>query len=288
MLVCNVSLRPPRRAIAAELIEIGSALDASTTGQVVLATLVDDPASVAEFVDAYLGELMSEAASASESFDAGLAYLAAIDEAATIIDASDGTITVAPTGTTWNPSDKGSNITLSNGNLTVSITTGSGPEGVRAVSSRSTGKAYYEMTWSGQDSGMANTGCGFTRSGTLPVAVMSGAVIATRLPGGQIYYWAAYQAAIGDATPAGSTICSAIDLDTRKAWFRLNGGQWNGSGTADPATGAGGIDVSALLPAGGQVYPWAAASPTLTPGGTANFGGSAFTYTVPSGYSAWG
>ena len=86
MLVCNVSLRPRRAAIAADLAEPAQALDASTLGYVVFATLVDDPASVRDFVDAYSGEIMLEAASASASVNAGLIYAAAIVEAATAAD----------------------------------------------------------------------------------------------------------------------------------------------------------------------------------------------------------
>lgn len=96
MLVCNVSMRPPRRAIAAELAEAGTAADALGTGNVVFATLVDDPASVADVVDAYLGEIMLEAASASDSPDAGLAFGAAIVETVAAAETSDGTISTTP------------------------------------------------------------------------------------------------------------------------------------------------------------------------------------------------
>src|SRR5215471_18049722 len=111
MLVCSVSLRPPRGAIAAELAEIATADDASTTGQVVFAALIDDPASVLDNVDAYLGEIMLEAASAA---DAGFIAGGAIVEAASATDVTDGTIPVGPvtrtifltSGTTWAvPSD---------------------------------------------------------------------------------------------------------------------------------------------------------------------------------------
>jgi hypothetical protein len=95
MLVTNVSLRPPRTGIAADIAELAEAVDASATGQVVFATLVDDPASVREFVDAYLGEIMLEAASAAASADAGLAYAAAIDEAVTAADTQDATAGIA-------------------------------------------------------------------------------------------------------------------------------------------------------------------------------------------------
>ena len=87
MLVCNVSLARRRVAIAADLAETATALDAPGTGNVVFATLIDDPASVNDFVDAYSGEIMVEAASAVDSVDAGMVYTAAIDEAVTAIDA---------------------------------------------------------------------------------------------------------------------------------------------------------------------------------------------------------
>jgi hypothetical protein len=91
MLVCNVALRPPRTAVTVEITEILAAVDAAATGNVVFATLVDDPASVGDTVDAYLGEIMVEAASADTVLDAGLAYVGAIDEAVTAIDTQDAT-----------------------------------------------------------------------------------------------------------------------------------------------------------------------------------------------------
>lgn len=92
MLICNVSLRPPRSAIAAAIAEATIAVDATATGNIIFATLVDDPASVSDLVDAYLGEIMVEAASASDTIDIGLAYAAAVDEAVIAADAQDATI----------------------------------------------------------------------------------------------------------------------------------------------------------------------------------------------------
>jgi len=88
MLVCNVSLRPARGAIAASIAEVGTATDATATGNIVFATLVDDPASVGDIVDAYLGEIMLEAASASDAVSAGSVFIAAIDEATSATDLS--------------------------------------------------------------------------------------------------------------------------------------------------------------------------------------------------------
>jgi hypothetical protein len=87
MLSCNVSQRARRAAIAADVAEAAVAADQLGTGNVVFATLVDDPASVGETVDAYLGEIMLEAASAAATVNAGLIYATAIDEAVTATEA---------------------------------------------------------------------------------------------------------------------------------------------------------------------------------------------------------
>ena len=92
MLVCHVSLRAPRRAIGAALAETATAVDASTTGNIIFAALVDDPASVRDTVDAYLGEIMVEAANAADAFNVGLAYAAALDEAVTAGDIQSGMV----------------------------------------------------------------------------------------------------------------------------------------------------------------------------------------------------
>jgi hypothetical protein len=77
----------------------------------------------------------------------------------------------------------------------------------------------------------------------------------------------------------------AVDLDNRKIWFRkAPAGNWNNSGTADPATNAGGVTIPA-----GTMVPFvtfgAAAAGFVW---TANFGASTFTGAVPSGFtSGW-
>ena len=97
MLVCNVSLRPARRAITADIAEVIVAIDATATGTVVFATLVDDPASVNDTVDAYLGEIMLEAAGASDSLSAGSIFIASVDEAVTAMDTQTGAVpTIIP------------------------------------------------------------------------------------------------------------------------------------------------------------------------------------------------
>jgi hypothetical protein len=53
----------------------------------------------------------------------------------------------AGSATTWNPSDKNSSVTLSNGNLTYTSSAAGSYVAVRATNSLSSGKAYYEFTW---------------------------------------------------------------------------------------------------------------------------------------------
>jgi len=86
MLVCNVSQLQRRAAIAVDIAEAAAAVDAPGTGNVIFATLVDDPASVGEHVDAFLGQIMFEAANAAATVNAGLAYAAGIVEAANAAD----------------------------------------------------------------------------------------------------------------------------------------------------------------------------------------------------------
>ena len=95
MLVCSVSQLARRAAIVADLAEATAALDSPGTGNIVFATLVDDPASVQDRVDAYRGQIMLEAASASETINAGSAYAASVVEAAAATETS---ASVGPVG----------------------------------------------------------------------------------------------------------------------------------------------------------------------------------------------
>ena len=51
---------------------------------------------------------------------------------------------------------------------------------------------------------------------------------------------------------SGSIIDVAVDRQNYLIWMRVNGGDWNNSITANPVTGAGGIDISFIS---GDVYP---------------------------------
>ena len=70
--------------------------------------------------------------------------------------------------TTWNPSDKNADVTLSNGNLTATAATNSVHLVARGTTSKSTGKAFYEVTLVARDGpcsvGFANATASLSQS----------------------------------------------------------------------------------------------------------------------------
>ena len=111
MLICNVSaLRPPRgitvaiteasaanataighiAGIAVAMAEEAEAVDAASTG-LILATLVDDPASASAIVDAFRGQIMGEAASATDVLTPSSSFTSDINEVLTAASAQDAT-----------------------------------------------------------------------------------------------------------------------------------------------------------------------------------------------------
>jgi hypothetical protein len=175
------------------------------------------------------------------------------------------------------------NVTLSNGNLTVTSTgTTANEQGARSIVTKTTGKHYFEAT--------------IVAGGSFSVAVCTAASTYTNLNqsgastgvvmfcfNGQIWSAGANSGSSLGGRSVGDKIGAAVDLDNRKIWYRVApSGNWNGSGAANPATNAGGVTIptGAMLPA--------FCFNTATTSGTANFGASAFTGAVPSGFtSGW-
>jgi len=192
---------------------------------------------------------------------------------------------------TWSsaPADKDTGIVLSNGNLTVGSTVGSAG-GVRATrGGASGGKYYYEVSFLGTTSG-SNTGCGIitaSNSITSWAAAGTGGLINLNFSSGQIYYAGSPTGVTLGSLFASHTICNAIDLVNNRFWARIDAGNWNGSGTANPATNTGGIDISSIF-AGVAAYPAASMQAAVNPCSTANFGATSFAFTMPSGFSSFG
>jgi len=202
--------------------------------------------------------------------------------------ASDGSTWngTSPSYTTWNPADQGPQTVLSGGNLTA--TTSGVMASVRSIGSQSSGKFYFETTWTGATFNLAtNAGPSVANSSATPgssgFAGDTGSV-GPVLNNGAIWNNNANSGINIGAVSAGNVICCAVDLDAKLIWFRLNNGNWNGSGTANPATGTGGVSISWLSSAAFVRASTQSASTTCT----ANFGASTFAFSVPSGFtSGW-
>lgn len=180
------------------------------------------------------------------------------------------------TATNWNPSDL-SNVTLSGGNL---VATGTAGGGVRSVGSNSTGKYYWEYTYTTVTTN--NLGVGIALATASLATPTTGSAYVARSNGNIMINGSASGSSVsgGTAITTGSVLCFAVDFTSQLLWIRQNaGGNWNGSGAANPATAAGGLSISSIA---GSLFAFmtCAASDVVT----ANFGGSAFTGAVPAGF----
>jgi hypothetical protein len=185
--------------------------------------------------------------------------------------------------TTWNPSDLGGTCALSGGNLIASFTGTSVTGGVRSVDRVYTGQYYWECTFNTASNcnwGIANPAATLSGGGS------GGANIAQITAAGAVYINSGtIQVNLG-AIANGTLVCVALDATSRLIWFRVGAaGNWNGNAGNAPG-GAGGLSVA---PVGGIALPLHAynGGNTSTNGQvTTNFGGSAFSGAVPSGYTS--
>ena len=176
---------------------------------------------------------------------------------------------------------KSSQITLSNGDLTATHSTVSSDAGVRNIDFWSTGKFYFEIAtvvfqstdWLGillstatYAEFIGNATKGFGVQGTGPI--YSNGVSASK--------------DIGDLYPGGQVACFAVDLTANLGWIRRNGGDWNNTVGADPATGVGGIAIME-----GSFSPFFGCFTGSGQVVTFNFGATAYAYSVPSGFANW-
>lgn len=195
------------------------------------------------------------------------------------LDAAGG----APTFTTLNPSDKSANVTLSGGNL---VATGTGAGNVRSIASHSSGLYYCEFTVTALDQAYAHS----IGNGNSSASLTSG-------PGSpdtnsSAYYSgdpAVYVAGASGGTTgvsygvSGSDVVGmAVDMNNNSIWVRVNGGNWNGSGTANPATNTGGFSLAAIS------KPWFVITALVsTSASTFNFGATAYGSAAPAGFGNW-
>lgn len=103
------------------------------------------------------------------------------------------------------------------------------------------------------------------------------------LPTGAVYQNNALLTTIATYTN-GSIVGVAVDIPNSLIWYRVGAGNWNNSGTANPATDTGGISFTAS----GTIYP----ADSIYNGDageiiTANYGNSAYAHAAPAAYLNW-
>lgn len=182
-------------------------------------------------------------------------------------------VAALPSSNYWNPADKGADITLSNSDKTAVDSTNSG-QSVRSITSHSSGKKYFETTIRLSDViiGIANS------SATLSALIGTDADGAGWYNGGEVYENGS-PTAYGTAMSSSSQIIGvAVDIDSSKLWIALDN-----TFDGDPAAGTGGYTFSATGPffIGGTPFSSDQFITIMTASGE-------FTYTPPTGFSAWG
>ena len=182
---------------------------------------------------------------------------------------------------TWDPAKKSASITLSNGNLTA-LNSGSSYQGALGVAGYTSGKYYCEFTIEGMVQTFSHAvGIG-NASYAYGVAGQNLDSIANYNTDTTIYL---NNGSIGTNGVffLSDVVSMAVDFGATLIWFRVNGGNWNAGGGADPASGTGGADFSAWN--GGAGYPLV----SMLDNGqvTANFGATAYAYSAPSGFGNW-
>lgn len=175
--------------------------------------------------------------------------------------------------------------TLSNGNLTATGTTSGSTVGASApiIDTQSTGKYYFEATLG--TLGGSNMSIGVHYVSSTYGDTQRGSICLVNNSTGTIYSnGSSTGSTLAKTQASGDVIGVAIDLDNRKCWFKniSQGGNWNGSGTANPATNTGGLTMDAnygFNPV--AVLDGNGASMTL------NFGDTSFAASAPSGFAGW-
>lgn len=183
------------------------------------------------------------------------------------------------TGTTWNPSDKGANVTLSNGNLTAAGGVGAG--WVRATTSQSSGKLYFELVCVGSMSGNTGMGLALASASFANVRVGESAGLGWGFhTSGFTWDNGANTNRSAGWTTNGTVIGLAVDFGASKIWWARNN-TWIASGNPAAGTSPAYSDVTGtLFPA----YTAQSTADTMV----ANFTSASQSFSPPSGFSAWG
>jgi hypothetical protein len=185
---------------------------------------------------------------------------------------------------TWNPADKSADVTLSGADLVATYTdAGSNAyDNVRATVGKSSGKYYSEHTVAYTNNDQRSLGVANSSASLTSYSGVDTNSIGFYMDG-TVYYGNSLITTLQTTTP-GQRVDMAVDLDNGTIWWRTNNGNWNNSGTANPATNTEGVTIGVA----GTVYPFTSLRQFAAPDSdTAVFLSTSWAGTPPAGFGQW-
>lgn len=249
------------------------------------AAWIDDPSIGGGAVDSVNGQTGTVVLDATDlDYDNSGSGLAATDVQGAIDEIAAGGGGGGSYECRWLEFTTGSNATpvISNQGLTIMSTVAGIAGQNKATIARSAGKRYFEITVDSMG-GSGTPTIGVSQMAASGQVGESNVVSTARTASwglmansGDKYFGSV--SSYGSALSASDVVMVAVDLGSGKIWWGKNG-TWFASGNPGAGTGA----------AFSSVVDWVYPSVSSGSGSkvTANFGGSAFAYTPPSGFSAW-
>ncbi len=191
---------------------------------------------------------------------------------------------------TWNPADKNSNVTLSDGDR-LAMVGSANAYGVRATKylSAANDDAYFELLiegavlhGSGGRVGLITSSISLSSALSLSTGSEDG--VLTTPAGSSVYVDTVDvgSSGIGTWNVVGEVLCVAVKMSVGKVFFRLDGGSWTG----DPVAGTGGYDIGAASVAP-MIAPRRNTGEPAVPGVRLRSLASEFTQAVPSGFVSY-
>lgn len=236
------------------------------------------------------GDVLTVRLPSSGSNSTGVSQTVTAGATAKTVTATTKPASYTPSTMTLDPAAKYSGVTLSNGNLSAAGNPGVGAtQMVRSTAQPAADCFYFEAI--APTSGANFNPSVFDSSISLTSFGSPGASAGTATHGASlafgspvtVYYGGtsqtSYEGINFTNSGASSVVGVAVQKSTGRVWFRTASGWLHG----DPETRDGGFQIAAPL-----AQYWAAGLPRNADVGTVNYGGSAFTHSVPVGFRGAG
>jgi len=178
----------------------------------------------------------------------------------------------------WNANDKSAVIILSDSDKTATHSTGiAGARSTTTHLNGTAGKYYAEMLMGSVPLNRAGI-----HNKTLSLTFSTGHFYV--FDDGFVYVNGSPVGINLGARSSGDVLCIAWDAGAERVWFRHNSGNWNNNASANPATGANGVDVSFAAAAEHALYSLFTANGAS---GTIRTELAEYTQAIPLGFTSW-